>query len=147
MAGGFPAGKEFNVKMDAAASKYVFENWGTPILFSGLEIGLQIKTGLPLVHNNAIKNSPVKDVYRICIKMSAEDTDGRKSWDQTAVMAAIKGYGKWWKLVPGRIKVMDDGSNTWINDSSGHHYLVESSPPHVLQAYINKLMMHQPVKR
>jgi inosine-uridine nucleoside N-ribohydrolase len=147
MAGGFPKGNEFNVKMDAAASQYVFDNWVTPILFSGFEIGAKIKTGLALVHNDAIKESPVKDVFRICTKMSAEDANGRMSWDETAVVAAVKGYKPWWKLESGRIKVANDGSNEWIKGDSNQNYLVEATPPSVLQDYINGLMMHQPVKK
>jgi pyrimidine-specific ribonucleoside hydrolase len=147
MAGAFPSGSEFNVRMDAAASQYVFDNWETPVLFSGVEIGNKIKTGLPLVNNDAIKNSPVKDVYRICTKMSKEDADGRKSWDQSAVVAAVKCYKPWWKLEPGSIKLTIDGSNTWLKEKIGHNYLAEAIPPSVLENYINKLMMHQPVKK
>ena len=45
MAGYFPEGKEFNVMMDAPASQYVFENWPTPIVLSGFDIGEKIITG------------------------------------------------------------------------------------------------------
>jgi len=147
MAGGFPAGDEFNVKMDAKASQFVFENWKTPVLFSGFEIGYKIKTGLPLVHNKSISNSPVKDVFRICTQMSLEDSAGRMSWDETAVLAAIKGYKPFWKLIPGKIKVTDDGKNSWIKESSGQFYLVEAVSPSIVKDYINKLMMHQPVNK
>lgn len=146
MAGAFPSGSEFNVRMDVAASQYVFDNWETPVLFSGVEIGNKIKTGLPLVNNDTIKESPVKDVYRICTKMSKEDAGGRRSWDQTAVVVAVKSYQPWWKLEPGRIKLAVDGSNTWLKEKADHNYLVEAIPPSVIEDYINKLMMHQPVK-
>jgi inosine-uridine nucleoside N-ribohydrolase len=92
MAGSFPAGNEFNIRMDAASSKNVFENWETPILFSGVEIGMKIKTGLPLVNDLSIKNSPVKDAFRICIPLSQQDSAGRMSWDETAVLIAVRGY-------------------------------------------------------
>jgi inosine-uridine nucleoside N-ribohydrolase len=144
MAGSFPAGSEFNVRMDAASSQFVFSNWETPVLFSGVEIGFKIKTGLPLVHNETIKDSPVKDVFRICIPMSPQDSAGRMSWDQTAVLIAVKGYKPWWSIETGRIKVADNGSNTWIKGSSTHSYLMTSQPPVVVQELINKLMMHQP---
>jgi len=147
MAGAFPSGSEFNVRMDAAASQYVVDNWDTRVLFSGVEIGNKIKTGLPLVNNDAIEKSPVKDVYRICVKMSKEDSGGRKSWDQTAVVVAIKGHEPWWKLETGRIKIANDGSNTWLKESAGHHYLAEAISPSVLEDYINKLMMHKPLKK
>jgi len=146
MAGSFPAGNEFNVRMDAAASKIVFENWETPILFSGVEIGMKIKTGLPLVNDRSIKNSPVKDVFRISIPMSPQDSAGRMSWDETAVLIAVKGYKQWWNIQTGKIKVAEDGSNTWENGSSPHSYLVESQSPILISDRINKLIMHQPGK-
>jgi pyrimidine-specific ribonucleoside hydrolase len=147
MAGSFPAGNEFNVRMDAASSKIVFENWETPILFSGVEIGMKIKTGLPLVNDRSIKNNPVKDVFRICIPLSSQDSTGRMSWDQTAVLIAVKGYKPWWNIQTGKIKVAGDGSNTWENGDSLHNYLIESRSPVIVRDLINNLMMHQPVKK
>jgi len=146
MAGSFPAGNEFNVRMDAAASKNVFENWETPILFSGVEIGMKIKTGLPLVNDRSIKNSPVKDVFRISIPLSPQDSAGRMSWDETAVVIAVKGYKPWWNIQTGKIKIADDGSNTWENGSSLHSYLIELQSPILISDRINKLIMHQPGK-
>lgn len=147
MAGAFPKGNEFNVRMDAAASKFVFENWGTPVVFSGVEIGFTIKTGLPLINNKSIQNSPIKDVYSICIPKSQQDSAGRMSWDQTAVLIAVKGHRPWWNIKKGRIVVADEGSNTWIEDFGGHSYIIEALPPSLVEAHINKLMMHQPMKK
>ncbi len=144
MAGSFPSGNEFNVRMDAASSKNVFENWETPILFSGVEIGMKIKTGLPMVNDRSIKNNPVKDVFRICIPLSPQDSAGRMSWDETAVLIAVKGYKPWWNIQTGKIKIAEDGSNTWENGNLLHSYLVELQSPTIIQQVINKLMMHQP---
>ena len=147
MAGRFPSGSEFNVNQDAAASQNVFSNWPTNILFSGFEIGWKIKVGLPLNHNNAIDNSPVKDVFRISIPMSAEDSAGRMSWDETAVLVAVKGYEPFYHLEYGRIQVAADGSNTWSTEGKQHAHLVEAVSPEIVRAYINKLIMHQPMKK
>ena len=147
MAGSFPAGSEFNVNRDAAASQFVFNNWETPILLSGVEIGRKIKTGLPLVRNDKINNSPVKDVFRISIPMDPQDSAGRMSWDETAVLIAIKGYKPWWSIEKGKIIVAEDGSNTWIKQPSLHSYLVEEQSPKIVEELINKLLMHQPVKK
>ena len=49
MAGHFPEGREFNIHKDAAAAKKALDNWPTPVIFSGFEIGEKIKTGLPLI--------------------------------------------------------------------------------------------------
>ena len=147
MAGRFPSGSEFNVRMDASASQFVFSSWPTPILFSGVEIGFKIKTGLPLIHTDTITNSPVKDVFRICIPLNPQDSAGRMSWDETAVLAAVKGYKPWWNIKKGKIIVANDGSNTWITGTFGHNYLIESQTPVIVEQLINKLIMHQPVKK
>ncbi len=144
MAGRFPSGKEFNVDQDAAASQNVFLNWPTNILLSGFEIGQKIKTGLPLIHSNAIQNSPVKNVFSICIPMAAEDSGGRMSWDETAVLVAVKGFKPFYHLEYGYMKVAVDGSDEWINEGEQQAHLVEAVSPEIVQAYINKLMMHQP---
>jgi inosine-uridine nucleoside N-ribohydrolase len=147
MAGRFPSGSEFNVNRDAAASQNVFSNWPTNILFSGFEIGQKIKVGFPLIHNDAIHNSPVKDVFRISIPMAAEDSAGRMSWDETAVLVAIKGYEPFYHLEYGRMQVAADGSNTWSTEGKQHAHLVEAVSPEIVRAYINKLIMHQPMKK
>jgi len=147
MGGRFPSGSEFNIRIDAAASRFVSDNWTGPVLFSGFEIGMKIKTGLPLIHNNTINNSPVKDVFRICIPMAQEDSAGRSSWDETAVLVAVKGYQPWYSVERGKMAVGADGSNTWTKNSSAQSYLLEAMPPAVVQQFINKLIMHQPLRR
>lgn len=144
MAGRFPEGNEFNVREDAPASAYTFEHWPKLILFSGFEIGQKIKTGLPLVHNPAIQNSPVKDVFRISIPMAKEDEGGRMSWDETAVLVGVEGYQRYYSLKTGRIIVHEDGKNSWSPAGTSHHYLVEARPVAEVQERINNLMMHQP---
>jgi pyrimidine-specific ribonucleoside hydrolase len=146
MAGKFPEGNEFNVREDAVASKLVFERWPSKIILSGFEIGQKIKTGLPLVNNRAIKNSPVKDVYRISIPLAKQDSAGRMSWDQTAVLVGVKGFAPWYKLQQGTIVVNADGTNTWTDSGSRHAHLVENLPFSDVAAYINRLMQHQPVR-
>ncbi|HVS96056.1 MAG TPA: nucleoside hydrolase [Puia sp.] len=145
MAGSFPQGREFNVYMDSAASQYVFENWPTAIFFSGFQIGEKIKCGLPLIHNPDIQNSPVKDVFRISIPLAREDSAGRSSWDETAVLIAIKGYWPWYALHRGTIHVKPDGSDFWEPSDEGRHfYIQETRPPAEVQAVINTLIQHQP---
>ena len=146
MAGRFPSGGEFNVNQDFVASKYTYENWPTPVLFSGFEIGEKIKVGLPLIHNDAIQNSPVKDVFRISIPLAAEDSAGRMSWDETAVLVGMLGYESWYDVKQGKIVISDkDGSNTWSEDkTSNQYYLVEKASPADVKKLIEELIQHQP---
>jgi hypothetical protein len=148
MGGAFPSGSEFNINRDFPSSKYVYENWPTPVLFSGFEIGEKIKVGLPLIHNDAIQNSPVKDVFRISIPQAAEDSAGRKSWDETAVLVGVLGYENWYDVKRGKIVISDkDGSNTWVDDANGTQaYLIEKTSPEVVQKLIEELIQHQAAK-
>ncbi len=145
MAGKFPEGKEFNIYMDSTASKYVYENWPGEIIFTGFEIGWEIRTGLKLIKSD-IKNSPVKDVFRISIPLSEEDKYGRMSWDETAVLIGVYGTDGFFNTVSGKIIVNRDGSNTWENDPNGKQFYVKQkmSVPQI-SAFIEARMMHQPV--
>jgi len=147
MGGKFPSGYEFNVMKDAPASQNVYGNWPSQVIFSGFEIGEKIKVGIPLIHNQSIKNDPVKDVFRISIPLAKEDSTGRKSWDETAVLVAIKGYSQFYTLHPGKIKVEADGKNTWDNNGKGQAYLIEKVDYKQVQQLIDELIMHQPGKK
>lgn len=144
MAGGFPSGHEFNIREDASAAKYAFERFPRTVIFSGFEIGAKISSGLPLVNNKSIRNSPVKDVFRIGIASAAEDRQGRKSWDQTAVLVAVRSHQPWYTLKEGKIIVDHEGNNRWDDRAQGQFHLVEAVSPSEVAALINELMMHQP---
>jgi inosine-uridine nucleoside N-ribohydrolase len=145
MAGRFPSGKEFNLDQDAGSSKKVLEAWPGTILFSGFEIGQKIKTGLPLIHDNKIQRSPVKDVFAICIPMAAEDSIGRMSWDETAVFVAVKGWRNYYDLQTGDCLINSDGSDEWIDRGRRKAHLIEKKSPQEMAIIINQLIKHQPV--
>jgi pyrimidine-specific ribonucleoside hydrolase len=144
MAGKFPSGKEYNLCEDSVSSKIVYDNWPTPVILDGFEIGEKIFTGLPLIKNDEIKNSPVKEVFSLCIPKSPDDANGRMSWDETAVFVAINGCEPFFTTETGRIVVEKDGSNKWDNKGSGQSYLKFVRPPKILENIINNLMVHQP---
>ncbi len=140
MAGKFPSGYEYNVMRDSTASKIVYADWPTPMLLSGFEIGAAIKTGLPLSKNEAIKNSPIRDVFRISIPLDPNDKDGRMSWDQTAVLVAIEGTEPYYSTQPGRLVMGPGGSNTWDTTGKGHAHLVPKRHPAEVQRLIEGMM-------
>lgn len=146
MAGMFPEGSEFNVNQDPEASSYVVSNFPKTIIYSGFEIGWEIRTGIPLISNEKIKNSPVKDVFALSIPMDKQDANGRMSWDQTAVWVAVLGNEKYFELEEGRMQVRDDGYNTWDTSEKGQYRLVGKSNMKGIEKEINDLMMHQPQK-
>jgi inosine-uridine nucleoside N-ribohydrolase len=150
MAGRFDEGmgsfKEFNVMKDAPASVIAFTDWPTPIIFSGFEIGAGIFTGLPIMHNTGISRSPVKDVFSRSIPMDPNDKNGRMSWDETAVLVAVRGYQQYFNLVKGKIIPQADGGNGWDAKGTRDGYLVKKMPFAELEKILNDLIMHQPVK-
>ena len=145
MAGRFPEGKEFNVYIDSAASIYVFEYWPGEIIFTGFEIGWEIRTGLRLI-KSPVLNNPVRDVFRISIPLSEEDKYGRMSWDETAVLIGVYGTEGFFDTKRGRIIVHPDGSNSWENDPEGkHQYVIRKMPVPEMAGFIEDRMMHIPV--
>lgn len=145
MAGEYPKGREYNFYIDIPSSKNVVENWPTEIIFSGFEIGNEILTGLPTSQMN-VSNSPVKDVYELCLK--GTDLQGRMSWDQTAVLVAVKGYEPYFSVERGRCVFYDDGSNDWAVDGKGKHLrLMKKMDYNELTSVIEEYMKHQPLKR
>ena len=143
MAGKFPEGSEFNVKEDSTSSKYVFDYWPTQIIFSGFEIGDHIFTGKKLIGSKL--RSPAKMAFSIAIPMSDEDRNGRRSWDQTAVLTAVKGADFAFGEVKGMMAVEPSGFNRWNKIENGtHSYLVFKKSPEVISGIIDQYMMHEP---
>ncbi|WP_428655338.1 nucleoside hydrolase [Runella sp.] len=146
MAAGLPAGKdrfhEYNVHVDAKSSQKVFADWNTPILLSGFEIGEKIHTGIRLISSASIQNSPVKDAYQIALTAD-KNTKGRMSWDQTAVLVAIRGVEPYFSSRKLNFEITDDGTNILI-PGERFEYLTEKMPAAEVAQLIENLMMHQP---
>lgn len=145
MGGRFPKGKEFNISADSTSSVYVFQQWPTPILISGFEIGAKVMTGAKLVASDIV-DSPVKEAYKICL----DDIPAvnHESWDQTTVLAGVCGPAEYFGTIQGRMVVSPDGSDEWFDEPGGpHERLVWKimSAEQIAQV-IEELMMHQPVK-
>ena len=139
------SGYEFNVFVDAAASKKVLAEWPTPITISGFEIGEKILTGIRLIHNDNIQNSPVKDAFEVALVRDS-NTVGRNSWDQTAVLVAVRGIAPWFGYRKLNFDIENDGKNVLIPGEK-FTYLTFKQTPEEIAKVIEDLMMHQPVKK
>ena len=138
-------GYEFNVMVDAAASQKVFTDWPTPVTISGFEIGEKILTGIRLIHNESIHNSPVKDAFGIALSKDS-NTVGRNSWDETAVLVAVRGIGPYFSYRKLNFLVENDGKNVLIPGEK-FIYLTFKQTPDEIGKVIEDLMMHQPGKK
>ncbi len=143
MGGMIPSGKEFNLSRSGIgpSTKHAIENWPTEIMFSTFKIGNAIKTGAKL--EAAPKHHPVREAYRLYY-------DGqffnRRSWDQTAVLYAVRGLSNYWTSVTkGYNHINTDGSNQWRSTpDKDHAYLVEKMPSANMAELIDDLMLQPP---
>jgi hypothetical protein len=148
MGGKFPeglfpdGGSEYNIGYDTYSSVRAINDWPTPVVFSGFEIGAAIKTGARL--QALPEESPVRAAYRLFNGL----TD-RESWDQTAVLYAVRGSRDYWRESgPGRNLMharVGQGYNEWLPTPSGRHrHLLERMPPADLGRAIEELMLQPP---
>jgi hypothetical protein len=68
------------------------------------------------------------------------------SWDETAVLVAVRDYKYYFEAVKGKIMVNEDGSNRWNKNGTRDEYLTFKMPVDQLQNIIDSLMMHLPRK-
>ncbi len=143
MGGQYPAGSEFNFSAYeiGGVTKFVIDNWPTPVLFSGFEIGDKIKTGIGLRQTSP--QNPVREIYRLFFDGSFQN---RGSYDQTAVLTAVRGLRNYWTTVSvGHNHIHSDGSNTWsTSPDKEHDHLVKLMPETDLAYLIENLMIQNP---
>jgi inosine-uridine preferring nucleoside hydrolase len=143
MGGAFPAGREFNFYVDTPATRAAIDAWPTPVIFSGFEIGSPIGTGADL--RDLPKTNPVRQAYELFNGLT-----NRQSWDQTAVLYAVRGLAGQlddvWTLSPaGTVAVAADGGNTWQAGADGRHrYLIAKMPAAEVARLIDGLMARPP---
>ena len=145
MAGGFPQGNEFNVNQHVAASVNTFSKWPTPILFSGFEIGAKIFTGAKVAAR--ADDGPVTKAYQHNLQTYTRNGESnRESWDQTAVLIAIRNPESYFYLNgPGKFEVDENGLNIWNPTvDAGHYFIVHKYPYQHIADSIEMLMLHKP---
>ncbi len=135
-------GNEFNVVVDAPASQKVFNDWPTPIIISGFHIGEQVMTGIPLINDTKITNSPVKDAFDVALKYN-KWTEGRNSWDQTAVYVAVRGLEPYFTSRKISFDIQADGKSVPIAGEK-YTWLEFKAKPSDVAKGIEELMHHQP---
>ena len=138
-----PTGREWNIRKDPGSAVHAVASWPTPIVWTGYEIGVEILTGVRL---RALPNdSPVRRCYELY-----NGINNRKSWDQTAVLYAVRGLAgrlaDYWEIGSGGyFHITADGSNEWHSSPHGdHYYLIKKMPAGQVAQAIEELMLHIP---
>jgi inosine-uridine nucleoside N-ribohydrolase len=127
MAGAYPTGPaEFNVATDSQSARKLFTEWPTPIVASGLEVGLSILYPASSIERDFgyVAAHPIAEAYRNYRKMPYD----RPTWDLTSVLYAIRPDRGYFDLSPaGRIIVGDDAVTRFeASDQGTHKYLIVS---------------------
>ncbi len=153
MGGKFPKGENewnFNGNMPGV-TKFVIENLDVPIVFSGFELGEQIKTGA--IFNEIDKDTPLYQGFLYFsehapwIKANFEGKIlDNSTFDQTSVLYVIEGgVGDLWKKVTGGICIVDEnGDNHWKKGKkTNHSYLKLKKPPEEMARIIELIMLNR----
>lgn len=145
MGGIFPGGKfpngggEYNVAVDTAAAVRAINDWPTPIVFSGFEIGARVFVGQRLAQ--VAEPNPIRTGYQFY-----NGLQNRESWDLTAALFAVRGAGDYWTLSEPGYCVMHggvpQGYNEWMPGTKHRHqYLIEKMAPEKLARVIEDLVI------
>jgi inosine-uridine nucleoside N-ribohydrolase len=150
MGGKFPDGQfkdgggEYNLRIDTRAAVRAVGDWPTPVVFSGFEIGARVFTGKGM--RAAPEASPTRAAY-----LHFNGLENRESWDQTAVLYAVRGAGDYWtESEPGLCLMhasLRSAYNEWIpTPRKSHRYLIEKRPPAEVARVIEDLMLRPPAR-
>jgi inosine-uridine nucleoside N-ribohydrolase len=148
MGGVFPGGRfpdgggEYNLMWDTVASARAINDWPTPIVFSGFEIGARVKVG------SRLRGTPETNPVRACYD-HYNGLQDRESWDLTAVLYAVRGTRDYWNLSEPGFCLMRQrvthGYNEWIpTPAKQHRYLVQKMPPEELGRVLEELLIRPP---
>ena len=121
-----PKGREYNSKWDVASSKIAFEQWPTPIVFSDFDLGRHIYSGRTVAEREYAYRNPVKDIFSWSLpsrekvragKAEEKSEEGRCSWDEVTVFAAVHAIGRYFNTERGTFRMVGDkGEDEWIPD-------------------------------
>jgi len=80
--------KEFNVYMDENSARNVFDNWPTPIICSGFEVGISILYPASSILDDFkyVQYHPMLEAYKAYLPMPYD----RPTWDLTAVLSVVE---------------------------------------------------------
>lgn len=115
---------EFNIRLDTAAADRVASSWPTRVVYSGFEVGNEVRTGAALTDP---ENNPVAKAYEYYpLTSGGEGVIGdRQSWDQTAVLFAARGEAGFWGLSDAQQVSFDtNGRTTATADDDGDRFFL-----------------------
>jgi inosine-uridine nucleoside N-ribohydrolase len=134
---------EWNIALDPEAAVQVAEEWPTPIVYSGFEVGDSIFTGSRLFTETPASN-PVQKAYEDYVGYGND----RNSWDITAAYYAVRGSSTGlFGLSQVGVNEFDPatGANVFTPNPAGHHYCMTTLvPDEQIATALEDLMVQAP---
>jgi hypothetical protein len=129
---------EYNVVQDLSASKKLAQNWPTPIVWSGFEIGIAVPFPAVSIERDFqyVAHHPAAEAYRLYEPPPHE----RPTWDLTSALYGIFPDRDYFTLSPpGQVTVESDGFTRFTPNPQGRdRYLIlnESQRARVKEALV-----------
>ena len=131
-------------------------------MFSDVDYGFDVHSGRVLAESPEKGRNPVRDVFagnlpsketflsdpakwlRACYGLN-----GRSSWDQTAVLAAVRGESSYFNVNRGRYRMIGkDGEDEWSPEENGPHMrITEKVSKAEVGRIIDELILRGPCNR
>ena len=146
MAGGYTAEavkqrfKEFNIVTDLASSRKLFDQWPTPVVASGYEVGIAIlHPGRSMEADyRYVAHHPLREAYALYRGLRND----QPTWDLTSTLYAVRPDRGYFQLSePGKILVDADGVTRFQADPQGLHRFLKVSPQQAISVREVQVML------
>ena len=158
MACSYPDGLEYNAEQDAESTRIALAEWPTPIVFSDFQYGYDVYAGRAVA--DLPGHNPVRDVFEGQLPSRAEvaadpakwrracyGAGGRSAWDETAVLAAVRGIEPYFNVRRGAYRIVGPkGEDEWVPDeeNGSHLRLTEKVSKAEIGRILDDLMCRPP---
>ena len=116
--------REYNVVQHLPSARKLAQEWPTPIVYSGFEIGLAIAYPALSIERDYgyVAHHPLAEAY--CLFMPPPHN--RPTWDLTSVLQAVRPDRGYFTLSDaGRVVIDERGATRFVKEENGpHHYLI-----------------------
>lgn len=130
--------REYNVFIDVPSAKRLVEKWPVPIVWSGFEIGLNLKYPWQSIEEDYgyVEHHPLAEAYRHYLPPPHD----RPTWDLTSVLFAVRPDRGYFDVSePGRVTIDDEGFTTFQAVADGRDrclILRDEQKPQTLEALV-----------
>ena len=148
----YPEGHEYNSDGDGESSRIALKDWPTPTIITDFQYGRHLYAGRAIVESD-YENNPVKDVFAADLlprkdvnPRSWDQLAGHPSWDESAVLIAVRGEHSYFSVERGFYEMLDDrGHCIWRHDPTSSSGRVEPKfTREEVGRIIDELMLRKP---